>query len=171
MKVKILRVKDSRLIDAHIRSGSHSEMPSIQSGWRFNFNRHIKSPNSEAYVLMKENSPNVIEGCLIYRVLKNGIQYMAFVEVAPHNRSPSKTYDFVAGCLIAFACRLSIKRGENHHRGWLTFDVMEENEKDGIKLMTMYSRKYKAVKVDDTTMYISPTNGELLIDEYLNRKS
>lgn len=171
MKVKILKVDDDKLIDAFIRIGINSEMPSIQSGWRFNFNRHIKSPNSEAYVLVKEDSPEVIEGCLIYRVLENGIQYMAFLEVAPHNRLPNKTHDFVAGCLIAFACRLSFKKGENHNRGWLTFDVQEENKEDEIKLMAMYSKKYKAVRLDDTTMLITPENGELLIEEYLNRKS
>jgi hypothetical protein len=77
----------------------------------------------------------------------------------------------VAGCLIAFACRQSMKLGENHHKGWLTFDVQEESKEDEIKLMAMYSKKYKAVKFDETTMLISPENGELLIEEYLKRKS
>ena len=96
---------------------------------------------------------------------------MAFVEVAPHNRLPDRTHDLVAGCLIAFACRQSMKLGGNHHKGWLTFDVQEESKEDEIKLMAMYSKKHKAVKFDETTMLISPENGELLIEEYLKRKS
>jgi len=171
MNVKILRIKDKQLIDALIRKGSKSEMPSIQDGWRFNFVKHIRLANSEAYVLVKDDSPKVVEGCMIYQAMENGIQYMAFVEVAPHNRLPRKDYDFVAGCLIAFACRLSIIRGENHNKGWLTFDVHEETEKDKIKLMAMYSQKYNALRMDDTTMLISPENGELLIEEYLNRNT
>lgn len=171
MKVKILRVDDGKLVDALVREGVKTEMPSIQNGWRFNFAKHIKHPSSEAYVLVKEDTPEAIEGCMIYQVLDNGIQYMAFVEVAPHNRLPDKTYDLVAGCLIAFACRLSIQRGKYFHKGWLTFDVQEESKEDEIKLMAMYSEKYKAVKIDETTMWISPENGELLIEEYLNRKS
>ncbi len=169
MDVKILKVDDKTLIEALIREGVKSEMPSIQDNWRFNFDKHIKLPNSEAYVLIKKDTPEVIEGCLIYQVLNNGIQYMSFVEVAPHNRLPDKTHDFVAGCLIAFACRLSIQRGKGFHKGWLTFDVQEESKKDEIKLMAMYSKSYKAVKIDGTTMLISPENGELLIEKYLNR--
>ncbi len=171
MKVKISRVSDGKLIDALIRVGVKTEMPSIQNGWRFNFAKQLRLFNSEVYVLVKEGSPEVIEGCMIYQVLKNGIQYMAFVEVAPHNRLPDRTHDLVAGCLIAFACRQSMKLGENHHKGWLTFDVQEESKEDEIKLMAMYSKKYKAVKFDETTMLISPENGELLIEEYLKRKS
>ena len=171
MKVKISRVSDGKLIDALIRVGVKTEMPSIQNGWRFNFAKQLRLFNSEVYVLVKEGSPEVIEGCMIYQVLKNGIQYMAFVEVAPHNRLPVRTHDLVAGCLIAFACRQSMKLGENHHKGWLTFDVQEESKEDEIKLMAMYSKKYKAVKFDETTMLISPENGELLIEEYLKRKS
>ena len=37
--------------------------------------------------------------------------YMAFVEVAPHNRGDEKKYERVAGCLIAFACRQSFIKG------------------------------------------------------------
>ena len=171
MKVKILRVDDNKLVNALVRKGVKTEMPSMQNGWRFSFNKHIKKPNSEAYVLVKEDTPKIIEGCMIYQVLGNGIQYMAFVEVAPRNRLPNKTYDLVAGCLIAYACKLSMQRGKDFHKGYLTFDVQEESKKDGIKLMSMYSENYKAVRIDETTMWISPENGELLIEEYLNRKT
>lgn len=171
MDVKILKVDDKKLIEAFIRIGVKSEMPSIQDNWSFNFDKHIKLPNSETYVLVKKDTPEIIEGCLIYQVLNNGTQYMSFVEIAPHNRLPSKTHDFVAGCLIAFACRLSFQLGKDYHKGWLTFDVQEELKENETKLMVMYSKKYKAVKFDGTTMLISPENGELLIEKYLNRKS
>lgn len=170
MKVKILRVHDDKLVFGLVRKGVKTEMPSIQNGWRFNFAKHIKKPSSEAYVLVKEDTPETVEGCMIYQVLDNGIQYMAFLEVAPHNRLPDRTHDLVAGCLIAFACKQSMRLGKNHHKGWLVFDVQEDSKEDEIKLMAVYSEKYKAVNVDETTMWISPENGELLIEEYLNSK-
>ena len=94
---------------------------------------------------------------------------MAFVEVAPHNKTVAKRYDYVAGCLIAFAFRQSIIQGKGNYKAWLTFDVMEEKVDDQIKLMGMYSLKYGAVRVDETQMYIMDDAGDALIKKYLAR--
>ncbi len=90
---------------------------------------------------------------------------MAFVEIAPHNKGNEKKYDRVAGCLIAFACRQSFIKGKE---GYLAFDVLEEKKENEIKLMTLYSQKYNAVRYDDsTTMIILPEGSEKLINEFL----
>ena len=90
---------------------------------------------------------------------------MAFLEVAPHNRGKEKRHDWVAGCLIAFACRQSFIKGRE---GYLAFDVMEEKDEDTLKLMNLYSQKYNAVRLDaSTTMIIVPQGSEKLINEYL----
>lgn len=93
---------------------------------------------------------------------------MAFIEVAPHNRGDNKKYERVAGCLIAFACRLSFKNGKGDYLGYLAFDVLEEDKADEIKLMALYSKKYNALKYAETTMIIPPVGGEKLITEFLN---
>lgn len=93
---------------------------------------------------------------------------MAYVEIAPHNKGKAKRYDHVAGCLIAYACRLSFLHGIEHFKGWLAFDVMEESKEDEIKLMTLYCKKYGALQWKDTTMVISPEVGEKLIEKFLN---
>ena len=46
---------------------------------------------------------------------------------------------------------------------------MEEDKEDETKLMAVYSIKYNALRVDDTTMIIPPEGGQKLIDEFLNR--
>ena len=52
--------------------------------------------------------------------------------------------------------------------GYLAFDVLEENKEDEIKLMTLYSEKYNAVRLDDsTTMIILPEESEKLVKEFL----
>lgn len=56
--------------------------------------------------------------------------YMAYIEIAPHNKGEKKKYDLVAGCLIAFACRLSFIHGKGDYKGWLAFDVQEADKKD-----------------------------------------
>ncbi|WP_245895681.1 hypothetical protein [Flavobacterium album] len=94
--------------------------------------------------------------------------YMAFVEIAPHNQGKDKEFERVAGCLIAFACRLSFIKGNDIYRGWLAFDVLEEDKEAEIKLMANYSQKYHAKRFGETTMVIPPEGGQKLIEEFLN---
>lgn len=167
MKIKIQRVVDQNLVDAIIKKGNKKEMPSISNGWRFNFYKHYDIPESEAYILVAEETPNVIEGCLIFRMKDKVMPYMAYVEIAPHNKGDAKKYQLVGGALIAWACRLSFMRGKEHHRGWLTFDVQEPTEEGKLELMGMYSQKYNARLFDGTTMVIMPQDGKELINKYL----
>lgn len=93
---------------------------------------------------------------------------MAFIEVAPHNKGIEKKYDKIAGCLIAFACRLSFIQAKEPYKGYLVFDVLEENKEDEIKLKAVYCTKYNALQYGDSTMIITPEGGEKLINTFLN---
>lgn len=147
---------------------NRDKLPSITDGWRFNFSKHSKGKDYETYVLTTQKTLEIIEGCLIINTRNQYQVYMAFVEVAPHNRGDSKKYDNVAGCLIAFACWLSFMNGKD---GYLAFDVLEEKKEDENKLMKLYSQKYNAVRLaESTTMIILPEGSEKLINEYLNKK-
>ena len=171
MNVRILKVATDELTGATIRNGQSIELPSIQMGWRFNFGSRLKELSySKAFVLVSQETPDIIEGCLIYQMKGRTLPYMAYLEIAPHNRMHPKKYDYIAGCLIAFACKQSIIHGKEWHQGWLTFDVFEEDPREQIRLMSHYSRKYKAQRFSETTMLISPEDGENLIKEYLERK-
>jgi hypothetical protein len=168
MNVSILKVIDNQHTSAQIIQPSGVALPSITDGWRFNFKKHSKKPGFQTYVLVTEGTPNIIEGCLIFQLRNTVEPYMAYVELAPHNKGKMKTYDHVAGCLIAFACRLSFISGVGHFKGWLAFDVMEESKEDEMKLMAVYCTNYGALKWGETTMVISPEIGEKLINKYLN---
>jgi hypothetical protein len=169
MIVRIMKVLDGEMTSAEIRQAEQQELPSMHSNWRFNFDKLSRSiANATAYVLVSEETPNIVEGCLIFQMKDKVIPYMAYVEVAPHNRTHPKRYDTVGGCLIAFACSLSHQMGKGDYCGWLTFDVQEEQVGDQLKLMAVYSKKYHAYKIDETTMLISPEDGERLMNEYLD---
>ena len=167
MRVKILNQADHE-VDAEIREAGKIKLPSIQEGWRFNFAKHSKAKGASTFVLVTKETPQIIEGCLIYTMRNNTEPYLAYIEVAPHNRGEDQKFDFVAGCLIAYACRLSFIKGQGDYKGWLAFDVQEEEESDQLKLMSLYSSKYRAKRFEQTTtMVISPEDGEDLIGEYL----
>ena len=167
MNVKVLRIEDNKIVDAEIISNSKLKLPNIHSGWRFDFAKHSKEKNTFTYVLVLKSDTENIQGCLIYKMREKIEPYMAYIEIAPQNKGTEKEYDNVAGCLIAYACRLSFTWGKKDYKGWLAFDVLEEKEEDKIKLMTLYSKKYKALKFEDTTMLIKPEHGEKLIEKYL----
>lgn len=166
MNVKILEVDPDEFVDAQVREGKLEEMPSIQEGWRFNFPKHIKRPNSRTFVLVREDSPTTIEGCMVFEMKEKVVPYMAFVEIAPHNRGDERKHDYVAGCLIAYACKLSFEHGIGHHNGFLTFAVSESSEEDEKKLKAVYCSKYGAVQFGEL-MEIHPKEGKGLIREYL----
>ena len=117
MKIKVLKVVTGALVGAQIITGDKIQLPSMQTGWRFNFDKHSQLlAHAETYVLITDETPDITEACLIFQMIDNKIPYMAFLEVAPHNRLHPKRYDFLAGCLIAYAFRLSVIKGENSCR-------------------------------------------------------
>ncbi len=167
MKIK-LYASNGNVVGAEIRPGKPKELPSMQDGWRFNFPKHSKLRNASTYVISTLETPDIIEGCMIFQMKDKIDPYMAFIETAPRHRDSYRKLEGVAGCLIAYACTLSNVLGPGENNGWLTFRVEEKNRVDEIKLMTLYSSKYRAKRLaDTTTMFIQPHDGKLLIMEYL----
>ncbi|GAB3024201.1 hypothetical protein GCM10027051_31060 [Niabella terrae] len=171
MKVKIIRIKDGQEIDGQIiQAGAKTPLPSLTDGWRFNFKSNTRKEKLITYVLICDESPTIIEGCLSFKMRDQHEPYMSYIEIAPHNKYKDRKYDDVAACLIAFACRLSFIHGEGDFKGWLTFDVKEQRQQDETKLMALYCEKYGALRFGHTTtMCISPEQGEKLIKEFLNK--
>lgn len=168
MKIKLIEAETELNVRGKILSGDSFKLPTMHEGWRFNFKKHAQKKDCKTFVLVTEDKPDEIEGCLIYKMNRNAEPYMAFIEIAPHNKGETKKFDRVAGCLIAFACRLSFIHGKNEYKGWLAFDVQEETEEEQEKLMLVYSKKYLAQRIASTSMMvISPENGEKLILNYL----
>jgi hypothetical protein len=167
MNVKILEVETKLEIKSVISlvTKNKAKLPSINDGWRFDFSKHSKGKDYETYILTTDKTPEIIEGCLIINTKTAFQVYMAYVEVAPHNKENEKKYDRVAGCLIAFACRQSFI---NDKEGYLAFDVLEDKKENELRLMKLYSQKYYAVRLDNsTTMIILPEGSEELINEFL----
>ena len=126
----------------------------------------------EVYKL-RLTTDNIILGliCLIDHTDEetNAIE-IELLEASVENMGPHKKLDHIAGCLIAFAFKQSLIQGKGDYKALLTFDVKEESQENTDKLMAVYSKKYNALRVDETTMYIMDEAGHSLIKEYLNRK-
>jgi hypothetical protein len=134
------------------------QIPLKKNGWNFNWKSAYQS-EGDAYVIYVDSV--TVEGALFLKH-EDGMTIMDLLEVAPHNYGKDKRYDHVAGCLIAHACKESFKK-EGGYKGYLVF-VSKTS------LMKLYMEKYGAEIAVGQRMFISPEQGEQLIDKYLFRE-
>ncbi len=141
----------------------------MHEGWQFNFDKELKKlKNATGYLLITDEVPLLVEGCMIFQLIDKREPYLSMIEVAPHNRNEEKKYDWVAGCLIAYAFMLSVQLGVEEYKAYLQLDVLEEHEENEKKLMEVYSTRYNAKRVGSTTtMVIADEDGEKLVEKYL----
>lgn len=154
----IYDLRNKRLIEAEIVLAS-GKMPLKKDGWKFDWNKLIKEKNTKTYVLRLKNDTQSIEGILQLR-LENDMLIMDVIEIAPQNiGSSKKRFDYVAGCLIAFACMESFKI-EGNYKGFLTFTSKTD-------LINWYKIKYGATQALGQRMFIDDSIGLQLIEKYL----
>ena len=156
----ILDKRNGKLVSSEIVPVDTKIIPLKKGEWDFNWRQ--LSNEGKVYVLRTLDSHEQIEGAVCLKIAHEML-VMEALELAPHNiGQKDKRYDYVAGCLIAFACRESFKiKGD--YKGFLTF-VSKTN------LIKWYSVKYRAELALGQRMFIDWENGEKLIDKYLNRK-
>lgn len=170
MEVKILEVSSKELKRALIKSGNKNKLPGINENWFFNFKKHSSAAKLKAFILVREDTPAVIEGCLIYSVHETYGPFMNYLEVAPHNKGLTGKYKYVACCLIAFACGLAFEV-EGPDKGILTFQAYGKNATFKKKLETLYQMRYGAKMNPWGYMEIPPDESKRLIALYLNREA
>ncbi len=154
----IYSLRDNKHIEAEIILAV-GKMPLKKDRWKFDWNKLIKEKNTKTYVLRLKDNPKCIEGILQLRI-ENDVLIMDVIEIAPHNfGSSNKKFGYVAGCLIAFACRESFKM-EGNYKGFLTFTSKTS-------LIEWYKKEYGATQALGQRMYIDDATGLKLIEKYL----
>ena len=149
------------LVEAEIIPLTNELIPNKKDGWHFNWQSILKK-EGRIYGLRTIKSPEKIEGAILLKVEYNML-IMDLLEIAPHNLgTKNKRYDYVAGCLIAFACRESFNI-EGDYQGFLTFIAKTE-------LIKLYSEKYGAEIASGQRMFIDLNAGKLLIKAFLERE-
>lgn len=159
--IYILDLLKEELVEAEITPVDLKNIPLKKNGWQFNWSKVAKDRKGQTFVLRTLNSPETIEGALNLTI-EHDMLIMNALELAPHNvGTQHKRYDYVAGCLIAFACRESFKL-ESNYKGFLTFVAKS-------RLIQWYMGKYGAQLAIGQRMFIDWETGEELIKKYLQR--
>lgn len=152
---------NNKLIESEIVPIDKKTVPLKRYGWNFNWRQLSRAQNAQTFILRTLNSPEQIEGALQLKI-EYDMLVMDALELAPHNIGrTNKRYDYVAGCLIAYACRESFNI-VGDYKGFLTF-VSKTN------LIKWYSDKYGAELALGQRMFIDWETGKRLIEKYLCR--
>lgn len=177
MRVKIVDRETNAEVNATIKEVSAPTMPGIQEGWEFNFNRHVVRQNCYGYILVTDDMPTMPEGAMILELKDNEQPIVTFLEVAPHNRTPEKKYDKVAGCLIAYAFKQTYILAKGDFQGLLSIYISEEDPANKDRLVKNYATKYNAqlntleyFNANEAMMVIIDEDGDALIEKYLTYK-
>ena len=159
VEVKVLNTTSKKLVNAEIVPAVLSDMPYEKDGWNFNWRTLFNDQNTRTYVLRRKHTADQIDGVLQLRVV-HGMMLMNNIELSPDNIGTTKKHDFVAGCLIAYACRESFSL-DGDYKGFLVFESKTE-------LIDHYTYKYGAALIRGQRMFIGAQQGIRLIEYYLN---
>lgn len=146
-----------------IKEVSKKDMPLKKDGWRFNWKEFAKDKNKRFFGLYVDD---LLQGMLSVEVVKQPYEIMFFmhhIELAPNNYGSDGEYLEVAGCLMAYACRLSLNWLEmnNPYFGYMMFESKT-------KLIERYESVYGATCIYGHKMCFTPEAGRNLIEKYLD---
>lgn len=153
-------VKTNSLIKICIEKIGLKEIKSVSKEFSFDWVKLSKQKNSQTFALKLDEDIKQVLG-LLHLTTYNGMLIMNLIQVSKNNIGKTKRYDYIAGCLIAFACKQSFEM-ETSYKGFLTFNAKSE-------LIKLYTTKYYAKQINGQRMYIDPESGVKLINQYLNR--
>lgn len=159
MNIKLKDVANNKLIDALILEADLKNLPTENDGWNFNWKQLFKLGDM-CFKIVLASTPEVIEGLMTISVVNGEMVYINHVESAPQNKRAGKKYDYVAGCLFAYACDLSVNLGKKGYIGYVSFDSKT-------RLIPLYKEKYGAIHIGGSRMFFEPETGKKLINQYL----
>ncbi|PWV44852.1 hypothetical protein [Chitinophaga sp. S165] len=170
LDVKLMDVAAGRFIDAVIEPLMVKDLTVIRkSKDRFDKFDWNKYKAKEVYKLkLKENELIVGLMCLFeHEDPTIDAVEIELLEVSAENIGKRKSFDYIGGCLIAFACRESFKRG---HQGCV-FLIPKTSLID--HYISKYGFKYEPIKAPgrpDGFMVHYDTGARRIIREFLDRK-
>lgn len=152
--MKILDVAEGSEVEAVILPITAADFTQIKRGKRFAFD--WREPKGSIFKLVQRGSQEILGlVSLIEQKEKESVE-IELLEVSKENQGKDKQKDRIAGCLIAYACRLSVKLGFD---GWVYLFPKTE-------LMKHYHTKYGFIPFG-VCMASDDLNSQKLIKTYL----
>jgi hypothetical protein len=128
---------------------------SRKNGWKFNWKAEFNTSSKQVFKLVIEQQEDVIQGLVSLSVLQDHV-FMNLLESAPFNFGRDKTYQGVAGNLVAYVCKMSFEKGFG---GCMAFVAKT-------KLIAHYRQTLGAVWIGGQRMVIQTDAAQFLINKY-----
>jgi hypothetical protein len=157
--IENVQTGDTFTTDITLFSATDLKSVNKKNGWQFDWKYELKQPEREVYKLTIPNNISIIQGVISLEIKSDHI-YMHLVESAPFNKGKSKVYSGVPANLVAFACRLSFKRG---HEGNVSFISKTQ-------LIDHYIKTLGAFHFGGRLMIIETRAALKLIDKYFKNQ-
>ena len=129
-----------------------------KNGWNFDWKSEFLMPDRDVYKLTIVNNIEIVQGLISLSVTPDNV-YVHLIENAPFNIGKNKTYEGVAGNLMAYACKLSFKHGTD---GYVSFRAKT-------KLIDYYCKSLGAVHFGGHLLVIQTEPALKLLNKYFKR--
>ena len=123
--------------------------------WQFDWYNEFKDKTKEVYKLTTVNNPKIIQG-LVSIEDKHDHIFMHLIESSKFNKGKGKIYLGVPGNLVAYACKISLKKG---YDGFLAFDAKTV-------LINNYQESLGATHFREQRMFIETKSAMNLVKQY-----
>jgi len=153
--MRILHAKTKQLYEATIEVVQKEKWKKLEKSTQFQFD-WIKEKKHKVYQLRLTANNTPLGLVSIIDIPKEFRVHVNLIETSKPNTGKKKEYDFIAGCLIAYACKLSLSKG---YDGFVSLEPKTVLEK-------LYKEKY-GFKEMGLLLYTYAANSTALIKKYL----
>lgn len=141
---------------ADISSLKKEDYDWIEKSDQYKFDWKVEKKNNVYKIYLIENQKAILGVMALIDKPKELRIHINLIEVSSKNTGKNKTYENIAGCLIAFACRFAF---EKNYEGFVSLEpktnlIKHYHEKYGFKMYGIY-------------MGIEGEISEMLIEKYL----
>lgn len=157
--MKLTNRRTDTKVESRITKVVDDDFQRIKMSNEFIFDWSLERYN-DIYKLTIQDSKDDILGLISLEDLKPNRIHISLLEVGRSNRGHDREYENVAGCLLAFAARLSILLG---YDGFVTLEAKNQ------KLSDYYESKYGFIPAS-ALMYLSLNESQLLIKKYIENE-
>lgn len=152
-------LKENEKIEARIDLITSKELKSIQRNEEFEFDWN-QEKGHEIYKLYRTDTEEILGLMSVVNAPVAVAVEIKLLEVGKTNRGSHKEIDRIAGCLIAWACRLSFQRG---YHGWIKLIAKTD-------LIPHYKKRYGMIQIGGRqTCCIEQEQAIRLIEAFLKK--
>lgn len=154
--MKLKNVKKRSLEEAKIHQISEEDYHAIKESPQFKFNWNVERGNSVYKIVLTDDRQNILGLMSLVDVSKEQRIHIRLIEVSIKNVGKGKQYDYIAGCLLAYACQLAFERS---YDGFVSLVPKTA-------LIALYCSKYGFTQYG-RELALSPSSSLALIKKYL----